>query len=208
VSDYLTDEEQIERLRSWWSANGRYLAIAVTIAVLGVVGWNYYSDHRSDQVAQASELYADYLAADGVERETIEASLERQFPDTAYRAFVLMRQAGERMAEEDAAAAEALLREALEVAPAAELADLIRLRLARVLVALDRSEEALTLLGQVKGLGFRAVVQELKGDILLMRGERASAHEAYTAALEEVGSNVQRPILEMKVADTADANES
>jgi predicted negative regulator of RcsB-dependent stress response len=208
VSDYLTDDEQLERLRGWWAANGRLLVVAVVLAVAGVVGWNVYKEQRSDQIARASELYADYLEAEGTERETIETTFAREFPDSTYRAFVLLRQAAERMEEDDAAAAEALLLDALEPADGGELRDLVRLRLARVLQALDRSDEALALLGDVTSIGFRSRVQELKGDILLDQGQRAAAHEAYAAALEEAGDAAQRPILEMKVADTADTNDS
>jgi predicted negative regulator of RcsB-dependent stress response len=51
-------------------------------------------------------------------------------------------------------------------------------------------------------------VQELKGDIHMTRGERALAHEAYSAALAEAGEDAQRPLLKLKVSDTADADEA
>ena len=67
---------------------------------------------------------------------------------------------------------------------------------------------ALAMLGQVKSIGLRSHVQELKGDIHMARGERALAHEAYSAALAEAGQQATRPLLKLKVADTADANEA
>ena len=42
----------------------------------------------------------------------------------------------------------------------------------------------------------------------MVRGERGQAHEAYSAALNEAGEGSQRPLLEMKVADTADTNDA
>ena len=59
----------------------------------------------------------------------------------------------------------------------------------------------------MKGGGFRAQVLELKGDIHLVRDERELAHEAYVAAAAELNEGEQMPLLEMKVADTANANE-
>lgn len=208
MSDYLTDEEQLDRLKAWWEQNGLVLLFGVVLAVAGVIGWNWYGDHRSESIARSSDLYVDYLAAEGTERETIEAALASEFPDSAYRVLVLIRRAEETMAGADAEAAEALLRQALDVGGNNELTDVVRLRLARVQIELDRSEAALGTLSEVRSIGLRSQVQELKGDIHMMRGERAQAHEAYAAALEEAGPGAQRPLLEMKVADTADTNDA
>lgn len=204
MSDYLTDEEQLDRLKAWWEQNGLMLLGGVVVAVAGVVGWNWYRDYRSDTVAQSSDLYEDYLAAEGVERETVEATLAGEYPDSAYHVLVLLRTAERSMDGADAEAAEAELSEALEAADSDKLADLVRLRLARVQLELDRGDAALATLSEVRSIGLRSQVQELKGDIHMMRGERPEAHEAYVAALAEMGQGAQRSLLEMKVADTAD----
>lgn len=207
MSDYLTDEEQLDKLKAWWEENGLMLAGAVVVAVAGVVGWNWYGNQQAEQVARSSDLYVDYLAAEGTEQTTVEAELAAEFPQSSYRVLVLLRNAQQRMSEEDAEGAEGLLVEALAVADEDSLADVIRLRLARVQQQLDRSDDALATLGQVKSLGLRSQVQELKGDILMVRGDRAEAHEAYSAALAELSEGAQRPLLQMKVADTADTND-
>jgi predicted negative regulator of RcsB-dependent stress response len=208
VSDYLTDEEQLDKLKKWWEQNGLVLAVAVTVAVVGVVGWNWYGDHTAEQTARSSDLYVDYLASEGQEREMVAATLASEFPDSTYHVMVMLRNAERKMSEEDVEAAELLLGQAVEVAGDDKLKDVARLRLARVQQQLDRSEAALTTLSQVKSIGMRSQVQELKGDIHMIRGERAAAHEAYSAALGEAGEGAQRPLLEMKVADTADTNDA
>jgi predicted negative regulator of RcsB-dependent stress response len=121
---------------------------------------------------------------------------------------VQLDQAARALADGDAAAAEALLRRAVEQASGAPLADVARLRLARVLFDLGREEDALRELGGVRSSGFRGPAAELKGDIHLARGERALAHEAYVAAGSYVQAGEQRPVLEMKIADTSDASDS
>jgi predicted negative regulator of RcsB-dependent stress response len=208
VSDYLTDEEQLHRLRTWWEKNGLALIGAVVVGVAGVVGWNWYTQHRSEDVAQASDLYVEYLASQGTERETVEKTLAEQFPDSSYHVFVLLRQAEDRMAEDDASGALALLEQALPICEDDHLADLVRLRTARVQQQLDRTDAALATLGDVRSLGFRSMVQELKGDIHMSRGERALAHEAYSAALTEAGQGAQRPLLELKAANTAQPDDA
>lgn len=208
MSDYLTDEEQLDKLRKWWEENGLMLAGAVVVAVAGVIGWNWYGERQSEAVANSSDLYVDYLSAEGAERETIEATLASRYPDSIYRVFILLRHARADSENENPQTALGALNEALALVDDDKLADVIRLRIARVEQELDRSDAALATLGQVRSIGLRAHVLELKGDIHMARGERALAHEAYSAALKEAGEDAQRPLLKLKVADTADANEA
>lgn len=208
MSDYLTDEEQLDKLRNWWAKNGLTLAVVIVVAVVVIVGWRWYSAHRDDSIARASELYADYLEAAGAERDSIESTLAREFPDSSYHALVLLRDARQLLDAEDAAGALAKLEAALALNPDAPLDDLVRLRIARVQQQLDQTAAALETLSRVKSLGFRSQVLELKGDIHMARGERELAGEAYAAAMAEVEDGARRPILEMKAADTADTNDS
>jgi predicted negative regulator of RcsB-dependent stress response len=208
VSDYLTYEEQLDKLRKWWEENGLMLAGAVVLSVAGVIGWNWYGERQAATVAGSSDLYVDYLRAEGAERETIEATLASEYPDSVYRVFILLRNGQSEAEDENPEGALAALTEALSIVDDDKLADVIRIRIARVEQELDRSDAALSILSQVRSLGLRSHVQELKGDIHMARGERALAHEAYSAALEEAGQDAQRPLLQLKVADTADANEA
>jgi len=208
VSDYLTDEEQLDKLKNWWVNNGTTLVVVVVVAVVAVVGWRWYSEHRDDAVARSSDLYADYLKATGAERETIEGTLASEFPDSSYHVFVLLRDAKAMVDEDDVNGALAELEAALALKPDAPLDDLIRVRIARLQQQLDQTDAALTTLSNVRSLGFRALVLELKGDIHMTRNELDLARESYAAAMAEVGDGTRRPILEMKVADTAGADDA
>ncbi len=208
MSDYLTDEEQLDKLRNWWQQNGLMLAGGVVLAVVGLVGWNWYGQQRAEQIASASDLYVDYLNASGTERQTIETTLSSDHPDSVYRLFVTLRNARAQMDEEDAAGALVNLEEALALADDEKLADVIRIRIARVQQELNQSDAALDTLSNVRSMGLRSQVQELKGDIHMARGERALANESYRAALTAAGDGTAQPLLELKVSDTADANEA
>jgi len=208
VSDYLSEEEQLERLRNWWQRNGTLLLIGVVVVIAAVVGWRWYQGNQEQQLLAASDLFTEFQAAEGDARDALAAQIIETGAGTAYPTFVLFQQADAAVAADDPAAAEPLLRRALEMASGAELADTARLRLARVLFDLDRGDEALTLLGMVQGSGFLALAAELKGDIHLSRGERTLAHQSYLNARERLDSGEQRPVLEMKIADTADASDS
>lgn len=203
MSDYLTDEEQIAKLKAWWEENGTGLVVGLILVIGGVIGWRWYDGYRTEQIESASTLYEEFLASEGEVREQLAASIDTQIPDTSYQVFTLLHRAHAAAEEADFATTEALLVRAVAAAPDALLADVARLRLARVLQQGDRSDDALAVLGAIRGEGFRSHVAELKGDIHLTRGETVLAHEAYSAALVELSKGEVRPMLEMKVADTA-----
>ena len=205
MSDYLSEEEQIARLKSWWDENGVMLVAAIVVGIGGIVGWRYYDTTRTEDIAAAADLYADYLVAEGETRDAAAAAVGERIPNTAYHALVILRGASTSVEAEEFETAAAQLSEALAAAPTEALKDLVRVRLARVQQQLDRSDAALATLAEVRGEGYRPVVAELKGDIHLERGERALAHEAYQSALDALGDGSQKPLLELKVADTADA---
>lgn len=203
MSDYLTDEEQLARFKAWWDENGTGLVVGLILVIGGIVGWRWYDGYRTEQIESASTLYEEFLVSEGEVREQLAASIDAQIPDTSYQVFTLLHRAHAAAEEADFATTEALLVRAVAAAPDALLADVARLRLARVLQQGDRSDDALAVLGAIRGEGFRSHVAELKGDIHLTRGETVLAHEAYSAALVELSKGEVRPMLEMKVADTA-----
>ena len=208
MSDYLTDEEQIARFKTWWDENGLMLVTAIVLSIGGFVGWRWYDGYRTDQIELASTLYQEFLESEGEARVQLASSIDEKIPETSYQVFTLLHRAHAAVEEADMSGAEALLNRAVEAAPDVLLADVARLRLARVLQQGDRSDEALTVLGAIRGEGFRSHVAELKGDIHLTRGETALAHEAYRAALEELSETERRPMLEMKAQDTAGAEDA
>ncbi|MDZ7669108.1 MAG: tetratricopeptide repeat protein [Gammaproteobacteria bacterium] len=208
MSDYLSEEEQLARLRGWWERNGTYLIIGVVLVVAAVVGWRWYQNHLEERALRASDLYAEFLAADDAARQSLGDEIIAAGSGTAYPAFVLYHRAQAAVTAEDPAAAQDALRQAVALASGRELADTARLRLARVLFAADSADEALKVLNEIRAAGFLSLAAELKGDIHLSRGERALAHQSYVAARSHGSGEQQRPVLEMKIADTADTSDS
>jgi predicted negative regulator of RcsB-dependent stress response len=85
---------------------------------------------------------------------------------------------------------------------------LARLRFARVEQQLGHHEEALALLDVTKAGAFTAQVQEVRGDILLAKGDRAGARLAYQAAMTEgAGKEAdasRAELLRLKLQDLSD----
>ena len=204
MSDYLSEEEQIERLRGWWQSNGAWLVGGVVIVAVVALGWRWYGDRQAANAAEFSDLYAAYTdAADDAARESALGALLAASSGSAYAGLAQMNAAQRAVADEKPEQAQVLLEAVVKESGDALIQDLARLRLASVLQQLDQSEAALKTLGEVRSSGFRALALERKGDVLAVRGDRTAAHEAYSAAMAELEEGDQRPILEMKLAHAA-----
>ena len=114
MSDYLTDEEQMARIKSWWDENGRMVIAAIVLGIGGVVGWRWYDDSRQQEIAAASDLYADYLEAETDARLQSAERLAAEIPDSAYHALMLLNSASESAELENYAEAETQLRTAVQ----------------------------------------------------------------------------------------------
>ncbi len=203
MSDYLSDEEQLDRLKTWWSQNGTGLLTGLALAVAGLVGWRWYDHSTTEAQHAASDLYESFLAAEGEGRMALAEQLDENIEGSAYQAFALLHRAREAVETDNVEAASAYLQSVIDVGTPDSLKDLARLRLARLHQQGGDSAAALAVLAGVRGSGYRGLAQELKGDIHVEQGEQALAHEAYRSARQEMGEGSNRPILDIKINDTA-----
>ena len=205
MADYLSDEEQLEKLKGWWRENGAFILGALALSLAGLAGWRWYDSARIEEMQSASELYGTFLAASDEARTEFAAQLDAEHPDASYRAFSLLHRASEAAAEGDIEDALGNLGALLDAEVHPWLKDLARLRLARLLQEQEQGDAALAALAEVRSPGFSGQASELKGDIHLLRGERELAHEAYVAAFLDLQEDAFRPILKMKIDDTVAA---
>ncbi|MYE85712.1 MAG: tetratricopeptide repeat protein [Gammaproteobacteria bacterium] len=203
MSDYLSEEEQLERLKSWWSTNGTSLLTGLALAVAGLVGWRWYDHSTTEARESASDLYETFLAAEGDGRAALAEQLDQNIEGSAYQAFTLLHRAREAVEADSIEAAVAYLQRVIDADSPSSLQDLARVRLARLHQQGGDGAAALAVLAGVRGSGYRGLAQELKGDIHVEQGERALAHEAYRSARQEMGDDRNRPILDIKINDTA-----
>ena len=203
MSEYLSEEEQVARMKSWWDENGTTLIVSVVAAVAAVLGWNWYGSYQEDRTFSASSAYETYLQADADAKAAAASQLAENFAGSAYHVLVLFEQAQSAVETGDLAGAEELLAKVVASGEDELLVDLARIRLAKLQQALDRSSEALTTLSSIRSEGFRSWGLEAKGDIHASRGELQLAYEAYSAALDSVEEGAPRPLLEMKMHNVA-----
>lgn len=214
MADYLTDEEQAERLKRWWDNNGTSLIVGLMLAIGGVVGWRYYQSYLADRADAASTAYSTYLEARNAAQPTAEyvAALDDDYAGTAYHVFSLLYRAADQVEDEDWEEALAFLERAVELADGDELRDLARYRSAKVLYQLDRLDDSEAALAQIGSAGLEAQVAELSGDIHLARGDAEQARLAYEAALEAgqrdpQGQPAGLDFMELKLSSVVDSEE-
>ncbi len=203
MADYLSDEEQLDRLKNWWHENGTSIVVTVVIVVGGFAGWRWYDAAQVTEMQAASEIYESFLTATGDARTAMADRLDAEYGDTSYATFAHLYRAKDAADSGDLEGAIDILRGIAAGAVHPLIEDIARVRLARLLQEQGDPEAALGALAEVTSQGFRALVLELKGDIHLLQGDRALAHEAYLSAAAEVREGDRRPILDYKVDDTA-----
>lgn len=197
MSDYLSDEEQAERLKQWWDDNGTSLIVGLIVAIVAVVGWNYYSEYTTNQREAASDLYEAYLEAKALGQpvDSLLNQLDEEYGSSSYRTFSLLHRAADEVGEENWEVARAHLVVAVEIAQSDLLRDVARFRLAKIDFQLDQLDAALATLGSIGSEGLIAEVAELTGDIHVARGEHDLARDAYQAAVDDARRDPTRPLL-------------
>lgn len=200
MSEYISDEEQMNRFGEWWKENGTTLLIALGVAVAAFVGWNVYSDQRQQTVEDGTSVYAEYVdATDEAQRKALAQRIKTEYPDSSFAVMVAFSEAKAAVDEGDLEAAERALTAARQSASNSLLSDLASLRLAKVQYAGGDATAALKSLQSIRNPGYQSLALELTGDIHLAEGDSEQAHAAYISALEaENTDGNNRPLLEIK----------
>ena len=207
MADYLTDEEQAERLKAWWDKNGTSLIVALLVSVAAVVGWRYYQSYSADRANAASEAFSSYLDARAAAAPVDEhlAVLDSEYEGTAYHVFTLLYRASDQVEEQDWEEALALVERAVDLADERNLKDSARFRAAKLLYQLDRLDACAEQLAAIRSPGLAAQVAELSGDVAVARGDVEAARGAYRTAVEAARRDPARvlpgtPLVELKLA--------
>ena len=205
-----TDEEQVEVIKKWWAENGRYLIAGVVLGLAGLFGWNYWQDYQKNRAMKGSAAFAQ-LQQSILKKETASANdavslLHEKYAATPYAEMGSMAIAGFNATQDDLPASEEYLRLAMAKAKLPEVRGVARLRLAAVLNAGKKYQQALDLLGQGElDTAYTSLVEEYRGDALRGLGKFAEARTAYSRALLTAGGRAE--YLQWKHDDLGNAGE-
>ncbi len=183
---YLTEEQQIEQLKEWWKDNGTPLIVGAVLGLSGFFGWKFWNEKQIATQEAASELYMTVTDQVGKEDSTQlaenAAKVKAGFPDSSYAilsAFHLAKLAVEAN-ELDNAVVEFTW--VIDKHPGNELVQIAKIRLARILVAQQKAEQALPLLTMANDSGYFEIASLVKGDAFMALDRKTEALEAYKSA--------------------------
>jgi len=205
VEIYDTEEEQVAAIKRWWKENGASTIIGIVVGVIIIGGWNFWQTYTQDKANQASALYEELLASDSNEKiESVEKITERiteQYGSTAYATYAALLLAKTKVQQGEVESAKSILEKQMKIADSAELRNVARIRLVKLMLATDENEKGLQTIAEVdqsSSQGFSASYDELTGDLYLQLGRLGEARTAYQSALR-AGSN--SPLLQFKLDD-------
>lgn len=208
MSVYMTETEQLESIKKWWTRYGYLVTVILSIVLLIISGYKYWNWHQQKIIQQASNAYEhlilsfsnqDYRAVRSYANQ-----LKKDYNKTVYvdaarltlvKVYVSREKYGQAREELEYVATHSKMKALQEVA---------QIRLVRLLLAEKSFDKALVELSQVNSQTYKSLVNELRGDIYAAIGQPQKAILSYKKAVEEVQMNgMGNPFLEMKTNELA-----
>jgi len=197
MEDFESEDQQIEAIKKWWKENGASLLLGLGIGIGGLLGWREYLAYQTDHSAEASDLYQavqTQVAQNRLDDADIKKvdMIRNEYSDTPYAALASLAQAKYEFEHGNIDSALMHLRWASENSTESDVQNVANLRLARILIAQKKYDEAETVLLAAHPSAFNAGYEELKGDLYVAKGEIGQARVAYDKAINATGGNASR----------------
>lgn len=196
--------EQGEQVRKWIKENGIAVAVGVALALALIFGWRQWQAHKANTEVQAASQFAVVQnAVQSGNRQAMDAALgdlQKNYTKSPYAAFASAAVAEYDVGKDDLKQAAQNLQWAVANSKQPALQSLFSLRLARVLLADGKAEDALTALGKVPSGDYAAMAAELRGDAQLKLGKADAARADYQDALAKLDKDAPgRSAVQMKL---------
>ena len=205
MDDLLSEKEQIEKMRAWWSDYGWYVIGGVVLGAAILFGINYYQGQAVKAEVAASVLYDEitrHVDNDDIEAAQVTADeLDSEFGNSSYAAqskLAMARLYMDKNRDQDASQA---LNELLAMNGFEHLKHIARVRLAKVLLYQGKPEEVLSLLEGQENAAFAARYAAELGDAYVALGRYDEARASYQAALGETQPTVDQGLIQLKLMD-------
>ena len=206
----LSEKEQLEEMRAWWSENGRFVITGVVLGIAIIFGWNQWRSSVETSQIEASNLFEEVLTAmDSGDSEAAEDAADTLFENyerTVYPAQTRLAMARLYMDKGRDQDAVNVLRELVVAGDETEVQLVGRLRLAKVLLYQNKPDEVVEILRDRGQSGFAARYLEMLGDAYATQGNFAEAQTAYLAALSRNSPvpTIDNNLIQLKLNDLPD----
>lgn len=205
MNEFVTDDEQVERIKKWWSDNGSSVIAGLVIGVGGLLGWRYWVDYRANVAAEASAHFSGMISA--LEKSNHERATEQaliivdDYSSTTYADLARLSLARIFSEAIEYGKAEQQLNLLLDAKPDTSIEMIARRRLSVILLQQGKMKDALNVLEVDFPQQFAAAFEELKGDILAAQGEASLARDAYQRARQARPAVANPQFLQQKMDD-------
>jgi predicted negative regulator of RcsB-dependent stress response len=206
AEDYLTDDEQLEHVKRVVAENWLWVAGGVALGAALIFGYRSYDSYRNDRALRAAAQFEDLTSALGRDDQgrvrQVADGLVKDYPSSPYADQAQLVLA--RLSVDSAKLADAIapLTEVMTNSKDSELRHIARLRLARVLTALGRPDEAIKSLAEDTWGAFASQAHEVRGDAFLAKHDVQGALKEYQGALGAGDAGgVDSALLQLKISD-------
>lgn len=206
MSDYLTEEQQTERIRAFWREYGWSIILGVVLAISVTLGWQYYSRYRAQQSQTASNIYTQLVNAALLKNEPAAEqminTLMKHYQHTPYASIAALWKAKLAAQKNDYTTAKAALNWTIHNSDMPALKSIAQIRLARIALEQNQPKRALTILNNVHNSAYKGFASQFKGDAYVALNQPEKAKTAYDNALKTLPNpTLIDPILGMKKAN-------
>ena len=205
MDEYLTEKEQIERIKEWWRENRWYLIGGFVIAASGYIGFDQYRAYEARVAEAAAAIYQELVLAveddDRARADELLGQLAAEYSSSAYLDQARFLLASENLVRDTPRAISEL--EAVVAGSNDDGLEMIaRSRLARALAYDEQYERALEVLSVADPGDFGPRFSEIRGDIEAASGNATAAISAYTEALVGAAAiGIDTSLLQLKLND-------
>jgi predicted negative regulator of RcsB-dependent stress response len=206
AEDYLTDDEQLEHVKRVVAENWVWVAGGVVLGAALIFGYRYYDSYRNGRALRAAAQFEELTSAlardDQGKVRQVADGLMKEYPTSPYSDQAQLVLA--RLSVDSGKPADAIvpLTQVETHSKDAELRHIARLRLARVLTALGRPDDAIKTLAEDTWGAFASQAHEVRGDAFYAKHDIQGAVKEYRAALGAGDAvSVDSSLLQLKIAD-------
>ena len=200
----LEEQEQLDRIKHFWSSWGNLITIVLALVVGGFSAWNFYNYWKNRQSFQAAALLEviDYSIAnkDFVRADEVFLDIRNKYPKTIQSiqaGFLVAKYSYDNKNDENAKSA---LTWIIENGSDIGYKAIANLRFINILIEQKKYEEAFILISNAFPFEFDALMDDRKGDINFLQEKNKNAILNYLNSYQKIDKNIDyKKLLEFKL---------
>ncbi|MGP1871367.1 MAG: YfgM family protein [Arsenophonus sp.] len=196
-----SENEKINTIRRFIINNIKVLVVLLVTGIVLIISLYYWRSYQENSLQESVETFEEISSQLQIgSKQSIHIS--EQFANETnniYAALTNIQLAKLAVEKNNIIDAEKALLRALKKAKLDNFKNLINIRLARVQLALNKIDKAFVSLIQVHDKELSAIIENIRGDAFLKKGDISSARSAYSRGIESNGNEMIKTILKIKI---------